>query len=100
MLLHVTERPQLEAIRGGLPDDRQQGALHLGFTGPSTLQAVGVAGCGAGQTSYPLPGTFSQFSFQGWVTTLFLNPHLLCEFPLKPFHGSCGNTQTCRMRNR
>lgn len=56
-----------------------------------------MAGCRAGQTCYPPPGTLSQFSSKDWVTT-FVNPNLLYEFPLKPFHGSCGNTQTCRRR--
>lgn len=34
------DRPQLEAVPGGLPAARQQGALHRGFAGPFALQAV------------------------------------------------------------
>lgn len=84
MSLPVTETPARGCPRG-LPAARQQGALHLGFAGPCALQAVGLAGRRAAQTCFPPPGTLSHRSPEDWVTTLFVNPHLLHEFPLNHF---------------
>lgn len=84
---------------GGLPAALQQGLCTVTSQGHLPGKLWFVAGCRAGQTCYPPPGTLSKFSSKG-QTTVFVNPHLFCEFPLKPFHGSCGNTQMCCMHER